>query len=104
MLFQPMLFQYIILLSQGQNLSPMLISLFVNDLETFMDNSGSQGISILNHDFENYVLTYLNIIVLLYADDSVIFKDSETVLQTALHNFQLCCKICVWKLTLIEPK
>ena len=52
-----------------------------------MNNSGSQGISILNYDSENDALTYLKVLVLLHADDTVIFSDSETGLQTALNNF-----------------
>ena len=43
---------------QGENLSPFLFSIFLNDLETHLRTNGVAGIS------------FFKILILLYADDS----------------------------------
>lgn len=56
---------------QGENLSPILFSLFLNDLEEFLESRQCSGITfnILDDDAS----IFLKILVLLYADDTVIF-------------------------------
>ena len=43
------------------------------------------------------IYIYLKIMILLYADDTVLFSDSETDMQRALVVFNTYCK--TWRLT-----
>ena len=55
---------------QGENLSPVLFALFLNDLESFLSSHNCSGIDI---EFaSDDVYCYLKLFVLLYADDTVI--------------------------------
>ena len=56
---------------QGENLSPILFSLFLNDLEDYMSSNGCNGFEFNMED--NQLNAYLKLMVLLYADDTVIF-------------------------------
>lgn len=70
---------------QGENLSPLLFTYYVNDLQEYLLDNGNFL------DFcENDVNTYLRSFVLMYADDTVILCDSvENTKQAliALHNY-----------------
>ena len=72
-------------LRQGKNLSHLLFSLFLNDLELFIVQRGSDGIDIEYVDDEVYY--FLKILVLLYADDTIIFAEDEATLQQNLDHF-----------------
>lgn len=89
------LFDCTIGVRQGENLSPFLFSIFLNDLELFLSRKNVSGITC-DHDFEetNY---YLKLLILLYADDTVIFSNSENGLQHALSMFSEYCN--KWRLT-----
>ena len=56
---------------QGENLSPALFSLFLNDLENYLHANDCSGIPIDYTDED--ITAYLKLLVLLYADDTVIF-------------------------------
>ena len=73
---------------QGENLSPVLFSIFLNDLELHLRTNGSTGIS-LSSDFNETI--WLNILIMLYADDTVLLSDSALGLQNTLNNFQEYC-------------
>ena len=77
-------------LLQGETMSPILFSLFVNDIELFLQQNTA-------HDF---TLGQLSIYLLLFADDSVLISDTEDGLQNQnlLDAFDLYCK--KWKLTI----
>ena len=81
---------------QGESLSPILFSLFLNDLQDFMANSTVNGIKI-THEQENEMLNYLKLFIILYADDTVIVSENEDDLQKALDMYQKYCE--QWKLT-----
>ena len=70
---------------QGENLSPVLFSLFLNDLEAYLTESQCEGINLNSQ--ENDVDTYLKILVLLYADDTVVFGTSAESFQHNLNAF-----------------
>ena len=65
---------------QGENLSPFLFTIFLNDLETFLSESQAyQGIEL-----DENIYAFLKLFVLLYADDTVILAESHRDLQNAL--------------------
>ena len=82
---------------QGENLSPFLFALYVNDIEQFLKDNDCKPVD-LELDFDERITDYLKILLILYADDRVIFSDSEFNLQKALDNLEKYCKI--WKLTI----
>ena len=79
---------------QGGNLSPFLFSIFLNDLEHYLNFEHVPGIKCeITH--EN-IYVFLKLFILLYADDTVIFSDEANHLQNALYAFENYCK--TWKL------
>ena len=77
---------------QGENLSPLLFALYVNDLE---DNSLGENCAHLKSDDE-WLDLYLKLLVLMYADDTVIMGDSEEGIKNALKALDNYCH--QWKL------
>ena len=77
---------------QGESLSPLLFSMYINDLNAFMRTDPNVGISIYQ----------FFIILLLFADDMALFSDSRSGLQKGLDKLQ---KYCVdWGLTVNVEK
>ena len=79
---------------QGENLSPFLFSIFLNDLEHYFNFEHVPGIKCELHSEDIFV--FLKLFVLLYADDTVIFGEDPNHLQHALNVFENYCK--TWKL------
>jgi len=61
-------------------LSPILFSLYLND---YLLTNGSPCLEINNNDLD----VYLKLIVLLYADDTVVFASSEETMLQSLELF-----------------
>ena len=70
---------------QGENLSSVLFSLFLNDLDEFLIANGNEGIELLNPT--DNLEPLLKIIALLYADDTILISDCPIKLQKTLDNF-----------------
>ena len=79
---------------QGENLSPVLFSLYLNDLESFLLHNSTAGITI-DYDTNDFSI-FFKLIVLLYADDTVILANNESDLQFSLDRFNAYCQ--TWKL------
>ncbi|KAH3733781.1 hypothetical protein DPMN_040215 [Dreissena polymorpha] len=75
-------FNYAVGLRQGEVMSPLLFSLFVEDLEMFLQNDVSSGLSI-----DDIVL-----ILLLFADDMAIIGKSPAEVQKHLDLVSNYCK------------
>ena len=63
---------------QGEVLSPFLFSLFLNDLELYLQQDQNAGLT----------LEQLSIYLLLFADDAVLFSDTIEGLQFSLNNLE----------------
>ena len=80
---------------QGENISPFLFSIYLNDLEDHLRFDHINGIKLVLHTDE--VFLFLKIFVLLYADNTALLAESREDLQTALDSFEQYCRM--WKLT-----
>ncbi len=65
---------------QGENVSPLLFALFVNDIEDHLLTNGCSYINFDNETLDNYI----KVLVLMYADDTILIADSEENLQKAI--------------------
>lgn len=85
---------------QGENLSPMLFALYLNDLESFLL---SGGVETLDFELQTDELNlFLKILLLLYADDTVIVSNNKENFQLCLNEFYDYCQM--WKLNINYSK
>ena len=75
-------------LFQGEILSPILISFFLNDIEQYLQEN----------IFDSITLDQISIYLLLFADDAVLISDLKEGLQRSLNLFGNYCK--KWNLTI----
>ena len=85
---------------QGENLSPVLFALFLNDLESFMHSNNCSDVNLELDSDKLYI--YFQLFVLLYADDTVIFGADETSFQKNLDVFYEYAKM--WQLDINYDK
>ena len=85
---------------QGENLSSILFSIYLNDLEGFLEQNRNFGIPVDCLTEELYFVSKIGI--LLYADDSVFLAENENELQICLDLFNESCRI--WKLKVNHSK
>ena len=84
----------------GDNISPLLFAIFLNDFEHSLSEKYN-GLGTLNDLFKNVstndeILTLLKLYVLLYADDTIVMAESPNELQLALNAVSDYCQ--TWKL------
>ena len=88
---------------QEENLSPLLFSIYLNDLEQFLCQSGDvNGVTCSSNNSEENAHVFLKLFVMLYADDTVILSETADDLQNALNIYALYCETS--KLTINSSK
>ena len=98
-----MLFLCDICVRQGENLSTLLFSIYLNDLEQFLSQSGNvNGVTCSSNNIEESAHILHKLFVMLYADDTVILAETADDLQNALTQYALYSD--TWKLHINNSK
>ena len=81
---------------QGENLSPILFAIYLNDFQESLSKN-YQVLHTLAGDFQNELELFMKLYILLYADDTIIMTESPDDLQAALNGLYDYCK--AWSLS-----
>ena len=83
---------------QGENLSPFLFAIFLNDLEDYMIKANCNLIEISERNTD----LLLRLIIIMYADDTILLANSAFNLQKGLDELKNYCD--KWKLQINSEK
>lgn len=89
---------------QGENLSPALFALYLNDLQQFLEERDLCGVQSISSDLENELMVYFKIFLLLYADDTVLLSENSDDLQEILNTFVEYCDKWQLKINITKTK
>ena len=81
---------------QGENGYPFLFSLFLNDLEVFFIHENVPGLNSISDELDSRLNIFMKLLIILYADDTVLMAESSSNLQTLLDKLYLYCD--TWKM------
>ena len=77
---------------QGENLSPLLFAIYLNDFKTFLSEiENYNGLSKVSESITKELNIFLMIFCLLYADDTIVLAESAAQLQKALDGLNNYC-------------
>ena len=88
---------------QGENLSPLLFAIYLNDFQETMAKSYS-GLKALNEQLTEELDIMFKMYLLLYADDTIIMSESAGELQTALNALHDYCQKWSLKVNIDKTK
>ena len=74
---------------QRENLSPFIVSLFLNDIDTFLQNTNITGLQTISNEIENNLDIYLKLFIMGFANDTVLLPETANDFQTQLGSFFL---------------
>ena len=83
---------------QGENLSPFLFAIFLNDLEDYLIKSNCSLIELSERTTD----LLLKLIIIMYADDTILLANSAINLQKGLNELKTYCD--KWKLQINSDK
>ena len=69
---------------QGENLSPFLFAIYINNLETFFIENNIECLQKIREYAIDQMGLYLKLFLLLYADDTILISESATGMQRML--------------------
>ena len=79
---------------QGENLSPLLFSIYLQDLKSFISRKcdGLKDIENMQKEhLDEEIVTYFKLYILLYADDTLILAENPNDLQASLNEMEKYC-------------
>ena len=79
---------------QGENLSPLLFSIYLQDLKSFISRKcdGLKDIENMQKEhLDEEIVTYFKLYILLYADDTVILAENPNDLHASLNEMEKYC-------------
>ena len=79
---------------QGENLSPLLFSIYLHDVKSFISQkcNGLKGIENLQKEHHHEeIVTIFKLYIPLYADDTVILAENPNDLQASLDEMKKYC-------------
>ena len=91
---------------QGDSLSPLLFAIYLSDLNKFLSEhcEGLKLVPALASEFifDEKLLYYLKLYILMYANDTVVLAESEDEMQKSLNTLREYCE--EWKLKINVTK
>ena len=82
---------------QGENLSPLLFALFLDDLVPFLSTKyqGLSGLCSITNDIlsDDTIDVYLRLFISLYADDTVVLAENKEQLQVTIDAMKDFCEL-----------
>ena len=87
---------------QGENVSPLLFAISLNDLEQYFIDKNVSGLEECIESILHSLGVYIKLFLLFYADDTVIITENVDSLQRSLDVFSLYCN--EWKLSVNTSK
>ena len=74
-------------------MSPVLFSLYLNDLEEFLKVNNIIGLKSISDEIETELNYYFKLFFILYADDTILMSESQEDLQKQLDSLNEYCNI-----------
>ena len=87
---------------QGENVSPLLFAVFLNDLEQYFIDKNVSGLEECTESIVHSLGVYIKLFLLFCAYDTVIITENVDSLKRALDVFSLYCN--EWKLSVNTSK
>ena len=75
------------MLDKSRNIFPFFFSLFINDIEQYLEDNGVESLYMINDVSFEILDIYLKIFLLLYVDDTVLMTENVDGMQTMLNVF-----------------
>ena len=88
---------------QGENLSPILFAVYLNDFQDTLSNH-FQGLNTISSEISEEIETLIKLYTLLYADDTIIMAETAEKLQKTLNALHDYCHMWDLKVNINKTK